>query len=49
MLKVLLKAHADVNVLDNDGWSPLMIAASKGHADVADLLIQHGTRLDISD
>jgi len=33
---------ADVNAKDNEGMTPLRWAATNGHADVAELLRQHG-------
>jgi cytohesin len=38
----LLDAGADVNAKDNDGWTPLHIAASKNHREIVELLIAKG-------
>jgi RNA polymerase primary sigma factor len=38
----LLKCGGQINVPDNKGISPLMLAASKGHLDLCTLLLEHG-------
>ncbi|MBU4212918.1 MAG: ankyrin repeat domain-containing protein [Kiritimatiellae bacterium] len=35
---------ADVNVRDDDAWTPLMLAACNGHLDVVEFLKQHGAK-----
>lgn len=42
----LLKAGADVNASGNDGKTPLMVAAKKGHSDIALLLINKGAEVN---
>lgn len=37
----------DVNVGDDDGRSPLMYAAHKGHVNIVELLIKYGANIDI--
>lgn len=41
-LRAWLDAGGDVNVHDNDGWTPLLAAAVRGHADAVDLLLAAG-------
>jgi ankyrin repeat protein len=43
----LLRAGADVNDKDHDGWTPLTAVIKKGHVQVVIELVQHGS--DISD
>jgi Ankyrin repeats (3 copies) len=45
----LITAGTDVNAVDYDSRSPLHLAASEGHADIAALLIAHGANLDAED
>ena len=49
LLKSLLGSHAEVNIANDIGQTPLMMAANAGCTNVADLLIQGGARLDICD
>ncbi|KAK0642901.1 ankyrin repeat-containing domain protein [Cercophora newfieldiana] len=44
--KLLLDRGADPNHVNKDGVSPLMLAAQKGDADIAGLLIQKGAKLE---
>ncbi|XVE89333.1 hypothetical protein DITRI_Ditri19aG0193600 [Diplodiscus trichospermus] len=48
-LKSLIRAGADPNKTDYDGRSPLHLAASKGHEDIAIFLIQHGIDINLKD
>jgi len=41
-VRVLLEAHADVNVQAENGDSPLHDAAENGHEDVVKLLLDYG-------
>jgi ankyrin repeat protein len=46
----LLVAHrADVNAKDNNGVTPLLVAAHWGHRDVAELLLAHGADVNAKD
>ncbi|PWA84897.1 Ankyrin repeat-containing protein [Artemisia annua] len=48
-LRDLIQAGADPNIKNFDGRSPLHLAASKGHEDIAHFLIQVGVEVNISD
>lgn len=45
----LLKAGADPNHTESDGWSALHWAARKGHEQVCELLLQYGAKIDAKD
>ncbi len=45
-VKDLLEKGADVEVKDEKGWTPLMWACAKGHADVARLMIENGADIE---
>lgn len=47
VVDVLVKAGADPNVLDKDGWTPLHTCAAFGCAQTARVLIEHGARVDL--
>jgi ankyrin repeat protein len=40
--KILIESGAEVNVVDNEGWTPLMRAALNGNREIVKLLIQKG-------
>lgn len=42
VVRVLLKAGADVSLHNQNGHTPLMEAASAGHTHIAKLLVEHG-------
>ena len=42
LVKLLIKAGANVNLSDNEGWTPLIAAAHKGHKDVCKALLDNG-------
>ena len=42
MIKALIKKGVDVNATDEDGWSPLHMAAAKDHSEVIKVLLSHG-------
>ncbi|KAL7171693.1 hypothetical protein ACSBR2_036364 [Camellia fascicularis] len=44
---MLTRAGCDVNVVDVDGYTPLMLAAKGGHGNVCELLILNGAKCDI--
>jgi ankyrin repeat protein len=44
-VKILVARGADVNAVDNDGYTPLHMAAMSGYADKARFLLEKGARL----
>ncbi|CAL9038781.1 unnamed protein product [Musa banksii] len=44
--RLLTKRGCDVNAVDGDGYTPLMLAAREGHAEVCQLLIHGGAKCD---
>ena len=46
IIRVLLLADADPNVLDSEGLTAIQIACANGDADIADLLIKSGAIID---
>lgn len=46
MLKMLIEAGADVNVVDNDGSSPLYFAVSKNNLEAVKILVRNGANID---
>jgi len=42
--KILIDNGADINLIDNEGWTPLMRANINGHEDVVSLLISKGAQ-----
>jgi len=42
VVRVLLKAGADVTLHNQNGHTPLMEAATAGHVNIARLLVEHG-------
>lgn len=47
--RVLVEAGADVNAVDPDGISTMLIAIINGHYDVASYLLEHGTDPNLAD
>lgn len=46
---MLVEAGADVNWIDGEGVTPLILAAFKGHEDIARLLLEQGADTTIRD
>uniref|UniRef100_A0A3P9HW24 Ankyrin repeat and SOCS box containing 3 n=1 Tax=Oryzias latipes TaxID=8090 RepID=A0A3P9HW24_ORYLA len=46
VVRLLLKAHADVDQMTNDLSCPLYAAVDRGHADVVDLLVSKGAEVN---
>jgi ankyrin repeat protein len=42
----LIRQGANVNYVDQYGWSPLHLAYKRGRNDIAKLLLQHGANKD---
>jgi ankyrin repeat protein len=45
--KILIENGADINIVDNEGWTPLMRVASMGDKKITELLVQNDARIDI--
>jgi uncharacterized protein len=42
LLNYLKSDHIDVNMQDDDGWTPLIVASVNGHYETAKILLNHG-------
>ena len=50
MVRLLIHSHADINVVDESGRTPLIIAAGKGYADIVKILLAGtGVNVDAGD
>lgn len=49
LVEQYLSKGKNVNARDQQGWTPLMHAASKGHLEICHLLLQHGAEKSIRD
>ncbi len=47
-VQTLLNTGIDVNKKNEDGWTPLHIAASKNHREIVELLIKNGADINSS-
>jgi ankyrin repeat protein len=47
LAKLSIEKGADVNLQDNNGYTPLMIAANFGHIDIVTLLVKNGADVKI--
>lgn len=48
LVRILMNERSyDVNLLDGDGYTPLMLAARAGHGRMCELLISYGAKCDI--
>ncbi|MCP4711982.1 MAG: hypothetical protein GY869_25455, partial [Planctomycetes bacterium] len=48
-VELLLTNGVDVNLKDNDGWTPLLLAAEWADRDFAELLLDKGAKIDAKD
>lgn len=48
-VKLLVQHKADINFQDSRGWTPLMIAAYKGHLQIVEFLIDKEADASVSD
>ena len=48
-VKQHLAAGAEVNAKDEDGWTPLHLAAEEGHKEIAELLIDKGADVNVGE
>lgn len=46
IVRLLIRAGANVNIRDINGWTPLMWAATKGYLEIVRLLIQAGANVN---
>lgn len=49
MLKFAFKFQLDINAFNDDGNTPLILAARNSNPKICEMLIQHGTRLNVMD
>ncbi len=42
--KILIENGADINAVDNEGWTPLMRSSLSGSAEIVDLLLKNGAQ-----
>jgi len=49
VLKLLVKKGASVNAKDNDGRTPLHLAADEGNSEIAAFLLQNGASINAKD
>jgi len=49
IVRSLVEAGVDIDTLDNEGRTPLIVASIKGHADVVDFLAEAGANIDHKD
>jgi hypothetical protein len=47
IVKVLIENGANVNIVDNEGWSPLMRASLAGKEDIVDILLKNGAKAQL--
>uniref|UniRef100_UPI00387FB281 Transcription factor ETV6,DARPin n=1 Tax=synthetic construct TaxID=32630 RepID=UPI00387FB281 len=48
-VRILMANGADVNATDNDGYTPLHLAASNGHLEIVEVLLKNGADVNASD
>ena len=47
VVEFLVSAGADINAINNDGWTPLIYAAREGHIEVVKFLVSVGADIHI--
>ena len=47
MVKLLLEKKANPNLLNGDGWTPLMVAAARREKEIVELLLNHGADVNV--
>jgi ankyrin repeat protein len=47
-MRVLVKAGADVNLANKDGWTPLYAAASNDHEEAMRVLVEAGAEVNLA-
>ena len=48
-VKLAIANGSDVNAKDEDGWTPMLFAAAKGHKETVELLIAKGAKVNTKD
>jgi ankyrin repeat protein len=49
IVKLLLQKRADTTIANNDGLTPLNVAASEGHTNIVNLLLENAANLILVD
>ncbi len=49
MVSLLLENHAQVDLADKDGFTPLYVAVQQGHTAVVSLLLENHAQVDLAD
>ena len=47
IVKILIDNGANVNIIDNEGWSPLMRASLAGKQDIVEILLKNGAKAQL--
>jgi hypothetical protein len=47
IVKILIENGANVNIVDNEGWSPLMRASLAGKEDIVEILLKNGAKAQL--
>jgi hypothetical protein len=47
IVKILIDNGANVNIVDNEGWSPLMRASLAGKQDIVEILLKNGAKAQL--
>ena len=49
IISLILEKGADVNLIDNDGWTPLNLAIDKDKIEIVQFLVANGANLNLFD